>query len=628
MHCPICGFEMVKKSGKRGEYFKCVNYECNFSGDTESIEGFEEFLDKDNVKLREKFLKFCFTESNEFNQINLFKNIDWLIKGKLGELLYKEYYEEFILKLDKNFLFYNFDRFIDEYENSLCIEDACNKTGIIFEKIIIWLELGNNDEKPFTYFFDKFYEVHNVKVDNQIDTFLNIFDGFNEKKALKAAKVSDVKLASWLRLNYLGYPYNKLYSKYLEIISDIDYSDCLYFDNQYMSTNTFQMLFVLSDVGKDKYADFHDDLYKIIKKQDEFEVFRPEVVIETYMKSLDFKKTNFINFLTKKNMKDFEHYLKLYLVEKKDYENDNIYKLLNFIALGYDDSIACQKSDISQELFNKWMTYQASDFPSTSLLDDYDSSLILNNYNDFINLKIDYFIELLRNGLDVHEICDRLVLFLSDVELYLNLGFMNFKPYDVFYEKYNENSIKDFYDEYELNLFLDEIKNGSFKEDTIKKLNFKPKMINKFLNKRNKGLSPYSTFYKDYNLALISNFKINSNKLEQFFDEINDNDIETSAKKVKLPLDVINYWLSLNYCRNIINESNNSEEDFFSKKSFIYDKKIFMLNIYKGKSIKQSCKSSYFDYKTIKSWIKQGKNGVEPYNQFYDDYINSKMKRS
>lgn len=506
------------------------------------------FYDSLNVKLRETFLKFILTEFDDFKRWDVYSLINQLFAGKFGEYPYTEFYDEFILLMRNSQINYKIDELIHNLKTTNSLSEACEISDISKNKVFVWMELGKNYEEPFSTLYNQYKRISNDIIEKEIDMFLDSFDGLNETQACKVSNISEFKLSVWLRLNNLGGVYGRLYDDYLEILNETDYTDYLDFSQNNISQNTLDMLFVLSDIGKLKYNKFYNYFNHESTK---LKIYYPESHVEHILDlihnesnedySLEFLDNEEFNVLSlKKYNYDF-------------YKKNNIDKFLNYVSLGYDDYEASNYANISYSRINNWLSNGIPELANDTIFEDYDSALILNNYIDFINFKLEEFMSLLKANKPLKTICNLLALSFRDIEAFLNLGHYNYKPYDVFYREYIELFKQSFYEENNIYKFLNEINMGEFKQAAAKKAKLKIKTIDEFFEKGRKGRFPYKYFLDDYENALISNYytEATSIRLETFFNVISEGRSDSEAmKKSEIPKEVMDYWMSLKWVTN------------------------------------------------------------------------------
>lgn len=586
----------------------------------------EIFYSSQNEKLRKNFLKYTLTEFDNFHKTDTYEIINWLLSGKFGYEPYTEFYEEYTFLKDDNKLDVKINMIIDSLENSNSLSQACEKCNIPLYKANIWLELGKNDETPFDIFYNYYKSFSKLKLEEKINSFINNFDGFNEIDACNSSDISQIQLASWLRLNKLGGIFKRLYDYYLKIVTDTDYSKFLDFnETNKFSRNTMDMLFALSDVGETYYNDFFMDYNLMFPDHNNVTINYPESYIEQFLDSFhNYHKLRSLKLLNRESVYTCDV---LDLVESKKsnhkfYKDNHIDEFLNYIVLGYDEFDASKLSNISYSLINNWLDNGIQELNYDTFFEDYNSALILNNYLDFINDKLNYFISYLNEGKSLKEICKLLVISFRDIELYLNLGYLGYTPYTVFYQEFEKVLKNEFYKENDLNVFLTEIKNGKFKSQAVRKSKIKVKEVNEFIKKGNEGLNKYKSFLTDYKIALINNYYSNKDsKVKIFLDELNNGKSDGDALKIsKIPLEVFEFWISVNILKDFkINYFKTQDSKFFSSVA-IRAREKFLDNLYKGFDKSDACKNLPFSENEVNIWLEKGKLNEEPYIEFYRDY--------
>ena len=117
--------------------------------------------------------------------------------------------------------------------------------------------------------------------------------------------------------------------------------------------------------------------------------------------------------------------------------------------------------------------------------------------------------------------------------------------------------------------FIEEIKNGATDSEASKKIGLTRYQIDKWQEKGLNGEEPYNKFHKDY-----VNAKIYAKNHKEYF----------------------------------------KRENKIGRENFIGHTK-------KGKPLNTACSFSGLKTETVEKWIKLGKEGEEPYKEFYDEYI-------
>ena len=204
---------------------------------------------------------------------------------------------------------------------------------------------------------------------------------------------------------------------------------------------------------------------------------------------------------------------------------------------------------------------------------------------------------------------------------------------------------------------------GKTNEEAIQILNMRPNLIKIWVNQAQMGNESYKKFYKAYNLNLEQNnekelFKNNDNEIpidniskeknineKENIEEYNKienkskriilleqikigNSVESSCNYSSLDLNLFNEWIlkgkenkkpysefyeKFNQIRHIIEEYNKSET---KRTNFLEHLKF-------NGSIKKSCEKSLLDINIINYWLNLGEENIDPYSEFYNNYLES-----
>ena len=579
-----------------------------------------------NVSLRKNFLKYILTDFDDFNKNDFNEIINWLLSGKFGYEPYTEFYEEYLLLKNDDKIKLKIYSLLDSLKQTGSLSETCDKLKIPINKVNIWLELGKNGEIPFDIIYKEYESFVNYQLEQKIENFLKIFNGFNEIESCSKSNISQVQLASWLRLNKLGGIFEKLYNQYLKIIINLDLGELFDFNgNEKISKNTLDLLFILSAIGKVKYPDFCKDYNLFFKNNLKNNIKYPESYIEQFLDSFhNHHKRKGLKFL---NLHSINTCDVLDLVDSKSsnqefYKQKNIDDFLNYIALGYDDFESAKLANIGFNLIDNWLNNGIPQLAYDTFFEDYNSALILNGYLEFLREKIDLFITYLNNAESIKNICKSLVLSFNDVELYLNLGYLGYEPYTVFYNEFEKSLKYEKKKKNDLDIFLKEVENGKFKSQAVRKSKIKVKDVNEFIEKGNDGINPYDLFLTDYKLALIKNYESNKDsKVVTFFDEIkNGKSFDEASKISKIPVEVFEFWISLNIFKDLkINYFKAKDSKYFLS-SYVDARKTFLKNVKGGLNKSDACKNLPFSVNTVDIWLEKGQLNEEPYVEFYEDY--------
>lgn len=599
---------------------------------------FEKFHKPNNVKLRKNFLKYILSDFDNFHEQKINELIDWLFYGKYGHDPYVEFYGDYLIFKDNNYIESKINLFLNSLKNTNSVINSCEINNISFNKLNIWLELGKNDEKPFNILYDKFKSLSNSQIEEKINIFLESFNGFNENQACNDSGISEIQLASWLRLRNLGGEFERLYDQYLRILTENDYNTIFdFYNNNCFSKNCLDMLFLFSDMGETKYPEIFEDYNLIYPNNDsENKIKYPESYVEKLLDSTnDFHEVDSVKLLKSKSLNnyDLEYLFNSDKLNQKFYQKKNIDKFLNFVALGYDDVESAKLANCDYKFINNWLSGEIYKPDHDTFIDDYNSALIFNDYLELINNKIDCFKYYLNDGKSLEEISNALILQLKDIELYLNLGYLNYEPYLIFYEEFKKNK---FYNDNNINMFLKEIEKGKFKHQVINK-SVNLEIIDEFIEKGEDCSKLHELFFTDYKISLIKNYTINKNsKVKIFLEQIRKTQSDEDASEIsEIPFDVIKFWLSLNFLHEFKMDYYKSKDPKFFLSENIDAREKFLNNISNDIDKHTLCGTLSISENDIDEWLDKGKLKKEPYVEFYKEYListdspyNSQLHRS
>lgn len=195
---------------------------------------------------------------------------------------------------------------------------------------------------------------------------------------------------------------------------------------------------------------------------------------------------------------------------------------------------------------------------------------------------------------------------LRDIEYWYNTGKLGVEPFKGYYEDYNSNKItqqqkkkmriegetaKFKLSTYKKDRFILSIKDGNTVKEATEISKLESKQVTTWLTYGKQGIEPFNEFFNDYQKAKTN---LNQSKKES----------------------------------QTINTNNSYKIDDAKIKKFRYTKErhIIVINAIKeGKARSEAAKLAGINLNDIEHWYIAGKQGIEPFKEYYEDYISSKQ---
>ena len=305
------------------------------------------------------------------------------------------------------------------------------------------------------------------------------------------------------------------------------------------------------------------------------------------------------------NTKEYEPYdLSLTLDKRFLFKNGKFapFTLHDLIQINYSYHYECysisELSDeygISFDVIKRILSrYQKGDFDkfiNDEYFKDLNEGELKNHYSrfeDFLKGKSADFTSLTMKGYSIAKSCEISNLDIDEVESWLLKGEKGLKPYDIFYDAFLESK-EQLLDE-KAPLLIENIESGHSLAKASQMADFALKAVNK---KRIENFLKLIKEGRELNVAAIQS-------------GLDVGDVKNWIKKGKEDLSPYNQFYK-EYVR--------------SRQDHIKDKlNLFLLKTEEGKAINQSAFEAGLDDEDVRTWLKYGEEGKEPYIEFYQDY--------
>ena len=311
------------------------------------------------------------------------------------------------------------------------------------------------------------------------------------------------------------------------------------------------------------------------------------------------------------NTKEYEPYdLSLTLDKRFLFKNGKFapFTLHDLIQINYSYHYECysisELSDeygISFDVIKRILSrYQKGDFDkfiNDEYFKDLNEGELKNHYSrfeDFLKGKSADFTSLTMKGYSIAKSCEISNLDIDEVESWLLKGEKGLKPYDIFYDAFLESK-EQLLDE-KAPLLIENIESGH----SLAKA------------------EPYADFYKDYSNALKA---VNKKRIENFLKLIKEGrELNVAAIQSGLDVGDVKNWIKKG--KEDLSPYNQFYKEYVrSRQDHIKDKlNLFLLKTEEGKAINQSAFEAGLDDEDVRTWLKYGEEGKEPYIEFYQDY--------
>ena len=316
------------------------------------------------------------------------------------------------------------------------------------------------------------------------------------------------------------------------------------------------------------------------------------------------------------NTKEYEPYdLSLTLDKRFLFKNGKFapFTLHDLIQINYSYHYECysisELSDeygISFDVIKRILSrYQKGDFDkfiNDEYFKDLNEGELKNHYSrfeDFLKGKSADFTSLTMKGYSIAKSCEISNLDIDEVESWLLKGEKGLKPYDIFYDAFLESK-EQLLDE-KAPLLIENIESG-----------------HSLAKASQMADEPYADFYKDYSNALKA---VNKKRIENFLKLIKEGrELNVAAIQSGLDVGDVKNWIKKG--KEDLSPYNQFYKEYVrSRQDHIKDKlNLFLLKTEEGKAINQSAFEAGLDDEDVRTWLKYGEEGKEPYIEFYQDY--------
>ena len=318
------------------------------------------------------------------------------------------------------------------------------------------------------------------------------------------------------------------------------------------------------------------------------------------------------------NTKEYEPYdLSLTLDKRFLFKNGKFapFTLHDLIQINYSYHYECysisELSDeygISFDVIKRILSrYQKGDFDkfiNDEYFKDLNEGELKNHYSrfeDFLKGKSADFTSLTMKGYSIAKSCEISNLDIDEVESWLLKGEKGLKPYDIFYDAFLESK-EQLLDE-KAPLLIENIESGHSLAKASQMADLS---------------EPYADFYKDYSNALKA---VNKKRIENFLKLIKEGrELNVAAIQSGLDVGDVKNWIKKG--KEDLSPYNQFYKEYVrSRQDHIKDKlNLFLLKTEEGKAINQSAFEAGLDDEDVRTWLKYGEEGKEPYIEFYQDY--------
>ncbi len=333
------------------------------------------------------------------------------------------------------------------------------------------------------------------------------------------------------------------------------------------------------------------------------------------------------------NTKEYEPYdLSLTLDKRFLFKNGKFapFTLHDLIQINYSYHYECysisELSDeygISFDVIKRILSrYQKGDFDkfiNDEYFKDLNEGELKNHYSrfeDFLKGKSADFTSLTMKGYSIAKSCEISNLDIDEVESWLLKGEKGLKPYDIFYDAFLESK-EQLLDE-KAPFLIENIESGHSLAKASQMADLSINEVKMWIEKGHGKIEPYVDFYKDYSNALKA---VNKKRIENFLKLIKEGrELNVAAIQSGLDVGDVKNWIKKG--KEDLSPYNQFYKEYVrSRQDHIKDKlNLFLLKTEEGKAINQSAFEAGLDDEDVRTWLKYGEEGKEPYIEFYQDY--------
>ena len=542
---------------------------------------------------------------------------------------------------------YKFQKFFDCIENELSLEEACRESGLEKGLVEIWIERGNEEINPYVNFA---IDYNNTKIflesrkHNTIDyevkgnsrKFISaIHEGYSLEEACKISNFSINEINNQLDRGNQGIePYTYFVA---------EYHDAERFAND--KKTTFKN-------SQNNIETFLQNIRKVKPIEESCQIAGLDSNDVAYWLNIGDRGAEFY----KKFAEDYED-AKLFSDSKCRFvtnkNNNNLKTFIRDIKKGVTFEEASSNIGIDESDLRDWIDYGNQNqkiFKDFS--DEYGQALeYVDVVNKFKSLetdgKLDSFIKYITKGLDIENACKKVEIEEEFINLCIDYGKIGNSDFKSFYEKYYDaNKIatekrEKFLNEAtceKLKVLLSSLESGKNLDQSLNEFeDISKNDIEYWVKSGNSQVMPYVKFACKYDEKI----KLSNENFFEFLDYGADrvvflNNIrdeknrKEAADLANIPLEKIQIWLEKG--KNEIEPYDDFYKQYQEALDFVTIKfefntistqnniKSFLESIENGNSAEDACKESDMNFKDFEYYIAKGKNKLEPFNKFFEDY--------
>ena len=281
--------------------------------------------------------------------------------------------------------------------------------------------------------------------------------------------------------------------------------------------------------------------------------------------------------------------------------------------------------DVIKRILSRFQKGDFDKFINDEDFKDRNKGELKNHYSRFENFlkeKSSDFASLTGKGHSIAKSCELTNLDIDEVESWLLKGENGIKPYDIFYNDFLKSK-EQLLDE-KAPLLIKSIESGNSLVKASQMADLSINEVEMWIEKGREDIEPYADFYNDYSSALKV---VNRKRIENFMELIKGGrELNVAAIQSGLDVGDVKNWIKKG--KEDISPYNQFYKEYVqSRHDHIKDKlNLFILKIEEGKAINQSAFEAGLDDEDVRTWLKYGEEGKEPYNELYQDYMEALNK--
>lgn len=246
----------------------------------------------------------------------------------------------------------------------------------------------------------------------------------------------------------------------------------------------------------------------------------------------------------------------------------------------------------------------------------------MGRFENFLKEKSQEFASLTMKGYDIDKSCKIANLDVDEAESWLLKGERGIEPYAVFYNDFFK--AKEILVGEKTHVIIESIESGQSLEKASQLADLPINEVNMWIEKGRMKIQPYEMFYNEYSIALK---KLGKRRIENFLNLIkNGKELNVAAIQSDLDVGDVKDWIKMG--KDDKAPYNQFYKEYIrSRHENIKGKlNIFLEKTEEGKAINQSAFEADLDDEEIRTWLNYGKEGIEPYDEFYQDYMRALNK--